>query len=1548
MRTTTRRIAVGAALLIFCTTLGLVAPPASQASTSTFTGNVDASGTSFRSYSFSVPVAGTITATLQWANAAAKLNFFLRDPSVTQVAADSSTNNPKTITYNATTTGTWSVAVKAQTGASNFTITVDVAGTTSSAPQYQATIGGSGHAEMYPSGLDVDPVNGFAYIADTGNDQIKAYDTNGDRLWQAGNRGLTPKAAGNFGNPRDVAYMAGKLYVADTVNNRIQVAALGTNRSVAPTSWTVWAYKFTSIIGITGGVDGAGNPVIFAADEAKNQVLVFDPTSPAAPVLTLGDGTAASGTNQLNAPRDAASDSAGNIYVADYANNRIVKFDPTGTQLTTWGSKGSDPGFLNHPYGIAIDAQDQVYVADGDNGRIQKFAPTSSGASPAPSRIWGGPGTASDQLLGLRRVAVGGGATPLVYAADLWGFKLLRFPQANYNYPAGAASTEPDLSYPNPSGTYNFTPVAGKFNEPYGVAVDDNQTFVMNTDSQRVEGFNNTLATPSFAFDATHSWGDRGWGGEGNPGFNWARDVAIDKVDNNVWVADTKNDRLLKFDRAGTQLANLGGGSLGPPVGRLNWPHAVASYPVVVGSTQRGDLIVADTLNNTVERWNPSQPCVIFTNVLKNDCSASVVWRATAANGVNFLHPKDVSVVGNTVYVADTDNKRVVTLNGADGTYAGKSLTTFTVGSTADALHAIEGVAVDPSGNVWISDSPYNRLLEFDANGNFLQKFGSQGTSGHGVFNKPSHLEVQTANGRALLFVVDTWNDRVEVFDVGAAAAAVNQPPTANADTASTAKNTAVTVDVLANDADPDGPAPMSVGTVTDGTNGTVAKVAGGVKYTPANNYTGSDTFTYTACDGAAVCSAPQNVTVSVTSNTFGYKTTYGFSGPAGMYPYGMAWDKTDNTMLVADFWNYRVKRYDVNGVPCGNAGALCAAGSKFIVSRIAPRSTATCTAGPPTCGGIGSPFGVAADANGNFWVGDQSNSRLVQFDHNGKWLQTIGSGGGPNAYENYPVGCGNGKMTIPTHVVVDPGNGRIYETDPQCRKASAFSPDGHWLFDFAFNTAQIGVNQVIPRGIDMDNNGNIYIVDFQSRKIVTFDRTGAQKGVSAAYTQMNDPRGLVVDRTNNLIYVTAAFYNEVYKFSIGAGTPPAINFVTVWNSPSGQQLTNDRTPNAADYKPSCGSAGATVPDCRFDSVRWSTVDQNGNIYVGDTWGYRVWKFKSDLTPASPPLTLPSGPCTYPYTGACQNAGNPQPPPDGGYNQNNGIAVSTAGAGPNGTTVLYVIDTFENRGQMFDTAKTCVSNGNCPAFLGAFGSRRSVTPQSDGFEYPVGAGFGGGFLWAGGTNAVLSFSPSGTFVPPRYGSHGTGAGQFSNGPRGIAAFTDPAGGSILYTTDSNKCRLQKLHTTNTAPYLAPMSPTFGVTGCGNTSIDELKSPQQVAATTDQSKVVVADFYNSRVAVFSGSTGHVITSIKGPFDGMNLAQPTGVAIDPSGTWLYISDTKNNRIVRTKLDGTSPQVVSVGADLPDGQFNGPGYLAFGPDGVLYVSDNSRHVYAFYTGA
>ena len=88
-------------------------------------------------------------------------------------------------------------------------------------------------------------------------------------------------------------------------------------------------------------------------------------------------------------------------------------------------------------------------------------------------------------------------------------------------------------------------------------------------------------------------------------------------------------------------------------------------------------------------------------------------------------------------------------------------------------------------------------------------------------------------------------------------------PPTAVDDTAVTPEDTPITVDVVANDIDPEG-APLTVTIVTPGAHGTVSIVdARRVRYSPAEHFNGSDSFTYTITDGGSNSTASVSVTVT-------------------------------------------------------------------------------------------------------------------------------------------------------------------------------------------------------------------------------------------------------------------------------------------------------------------------------------------------------------------------------------------------------------------------------------------------------------------------------------------------------------------------------------------------------------------------------------------------------------------------------------------------------------------------------------------------------------
>jgi hypothetical protein len=90
---------------------------------------------------------------------------------------------------------------------------------------------------------------------------------------------------------------------------------------------------------------------------------------------------------------------------------------------------------------------------------------------------------------------------------------------------------------------------------------------------------------------------------------------------------------------------------------------------------------------------------------------------------------------------------------------------------------------------------------------------------------------------------------------------AVNDAPVAAADAPSTSEDTAVTIDVLANDSDVESD-PLSVDSVTQPANGTVVNNGTDVTYTPDADWNGSDSFTYTVTDGVLTDTATVTVTV--------------------------------------------------------------------------------------------------------------------------------------------------------------------------------------------------------------------------------------------------------------------------------------------------------------------------------------------------------------------------------------------------------------------------------------------------------------------------------------------------------------------------------------------------------------------------------------------------------------------------------------------------------------------------------------------------------------
>ena len=222
---------------------------------------------------------------------------------------------------------------------------------------------GSGDGEFSsPSGVAVDS-SGYVYVSDTGNDRIQRFTSDGTYVSQWGSYG---SGNGEFNGPEGIAVdSSGNVYVADTNNERIQKFTLSGTYVTQWGSYGSASGEFSGLLDVA--VDDSGY-VYTVEDSPGNRVQKF--TSDGTFVTKWG--SFGGGTDQFIWPEGIAADKDGFVYVSDEWD-RIKKHEDGGAYVTSFGSSGSGDGQFNAPIGIAVDSSGNVYVADTGNYRIQKF-----------------------------------------------------------------------------------------------------------------------------------------------------------------------------------------------------------------------------------------------------------------------------------------------------------------------------------------------------------------------------------------------------------------------------------------------------------------------------------------------------------------------------------------------------------------------------------------------------------------------------------------------------------------------------------------------------------------------------------------------------------------------------------------------------------------------------------------------------------------------------------------------------------------------------------------------------------------------------------------------------------------------------------------------------------------------------------------------------------------------------------------------------------------------------------------------------------------------
>jgi len=295
-------------------------------------------------------------------------------------------------------------------------------------------------------------------------------------------------------------------------------------------------------------------------------------------------------------PSGIASDSLGNLFVADATSHKIRKISTVGIVSTFAGSgsMGAIDGFgtsasFYTPRGIAVDGQGNVLVADTYNNKIRKIAKDGLVSTLAGSGSVGnanGQGTSASFNFPMG-LAVDTSGT--VYVADKNNNRICKITAT------GMVST---LAGSGLQGTVDGTVNDASFNQPSGVAVDAmGNVYVADYGNHKIRKISTTGNVSTLAGNSYYGQSD---GTGSSASFYYPIGIAVDKT-GTLFVAEYGNSKIRKITSTGVVTTFAGRSGYN---GYVDGKSTLAQfmYPYGVAVTNDGLVFVADYGNNRIRK----------------------------------------------------------------------------------------------------------------------------------------------------------------------------------------------------------------------------------------------------------------------------------------------------------------------------------------------------------------------------------------------------------------------------------------------------------------------------------------------------------------------------------------------------------------------------------------------------------------------------------------------------------------------------------------------------------------------------------------------------------------------------------------------------------------------------------------------------------------------------------------------------------------------------------------------------------------------------------
>jgi trimeric autotransporter adhesin len=495
-----------------------------------------------------------------------------------------------------------------------------------------------------------------------------------------------------------------------------------------------------------------------------------------------GDGGPALNA-RLATPEGLAGDSAGNVYIADDLNHVVRMVSAATGTITTIAGNGNygysgDGGpatsaELGYIFDVAVDAAGDVFIADDGNSVVRMVAAatgvitTVAGNGTQGYSGDGGPAT-SASLNGPGGLAIDGAGD--LYIADT-GNSAIRMVSRQTGNISTVAGT----------GTYGYTgdggpATAAELFFPARLAIDgSNNLYICDNGNAVIR-----LVTAATGTITTYAGnGNQTSSGDGGPATSaglTCEDVALD-ASGNLYIADAGNNAL-RVVAAGTGIITTvagngyysywGDGGLATNAGVLN--------PAFTAVDPSGNIYFSDSYNYVVRKVAASTG--IVTTVAGNG-TYGYTGDGGPASAAQLGQPWGLAFDANgNLYIADQGNEVVREVSGTTGiitTVAGNGTYGYSGDggpATSAELSVPIGIALDGSGNLYISDGNNFVVRMVTAATGVMTTFAGNGTMGYSgdggpaasaSLNNPGGLAV---DGAGDLIIADAGNGRVREVSV--------------------------------------------------------------------------------------------------------------------------------------------------------------------------------------------------------------------------------------------------------------------------------------------------------------------------------------------------------------------------------------------------------------------------------------------------------------------------------------------------------------------------------------------------------------------------------------------------------------------------------------------------------------------------------------------------------------------------------------------------------------------------------------------------------------